>query len=167
MKLQLKLYEVADELTALLDQVDPETGELPPEIDAVTANFKTKCAGVAASVLNMKQEVAMRKELIKKLQQANRAAENRMASLQNYLKHQMDRTGINEIKALDASFKVSFQKERDESVEVYDERLLDKSCLRLVPEKYEPDKEAIRNLIKAGVEVQGARLVKKDRLVIK
>ena len=163
----MKLYEISNELVSLFDKVDPETGELPPEIDAITADFKSKGASVAAHVLNTQAQIEMRKEVIKKLESANRTAEKKVKNLKEYLMHQMNRTGITEILANDATFKVSLHKERDTSVEIYDERLLEPRCLKLVPERYEPDKTAIRNLLKAGVEIQGARFVKKDRLEIK
>jgi Siphovirus Gp157 len=48
---------------------------------------------------------------------------------------------------------------------VYDESLLPESLMR-VKVMREPDKTGIKAAIKSGQDVQGARVVKRDRLVI-
>lgn len=162
----MKLYEISDEMVALLDQVDPETGELPDQLSSVTADFKNKGQNVVAYSLNLEALIDKRKEVIRKLQVMNKVDENRIASLKGYLQHNMQRTGISMIEANDGSFKAHLLRERDASVEVFDEKQVPELYIR---EKVvrEPDRRLIGQAIKDGFEVPGARIVKRDRLEIK
>lgn len=161
-----KLYQISDELVELLDQVDPETGELPAQLDLITADFKAKGENVVAYTLNLEAVIEKRKELIKSWQAMNKADESRIASLRGYLQHNMSKTGIKEIEAVDGSFKARLLRERDASVDVYDERQIPDLYMR---EKItrDPDKKLIGQALKDGFDVPGARIVKKDRLEIK
>jgi len=161
-----KLYEISDEMVALLDQVDPETGELPEQLSVVTADFKSKGQNVVAYTLNLDSSIAQKKELIKKLQASIKADEGRIASLKGYLQFNMDKTGVLEIVANDGSFKARLHRERDASVDVFDERQLPELYLREIPAKYEPDKKLIKQAIDDGFDVPGAKVVKRDRLTI-
>ncbi|MBM6697109.1 siphovirus Gp157 family protein, partial [Bifidobacterium pullorum subsp. saeculare] len=55
---------------------------------------------------------------------------------------------------------------RDESVEVWDSAQLPRDYMRETV-KVEPDKTLIKKAIKDGFDVPGAKLVQKDRLVLK
>lgn len=163
----MKLYEISNEMVDLLNQVDVETGELPEQLAVITRDFSGKSANVVAYILNVTAEIEKRKELIKKLNEKVKTDENRISKLKDYLQYHMSRTGVTKIEANDLSFTAKLLRERDETVEVYDERLLAKEYLRNIPERFEADKISIRKALKAGHEVQGARLVRKDRLEIK
>lgn len=163
----MKLYEIADEMVNLLDQVDPDTGELPEQLLEVTQDFKSKSASIVAYCLNLDAVIEKRKELLKKVQAQVKAEENKIKSIKEYLAFQMERTGISKIEANDLSFVARLHLGRDSSVEVYDEKQLPESMLRIIPEKKEADKKLIREQILAGNEVPGARIVKKNRLEIK
>jgi hypothetical protein len=59
-------------------------------------------------------------------------------------------------------------RERDESIEVFDESMVPAVYMNVPePPAPKPDKAAIRRAIKAGQDVPGARIVKRDRLEIK
>lgn len=165
--MNINLYKTSAKIQQLFNAVDPETGELPENVPALMHRFKYHAVSAVAQIMNAKAEIQVRKEHIKKLQDDLKAVEKRTAAFEKQLEEAMLRSDITEIQAKDFSFKAKLHRDRDEKVDVYDERLLPKDLLRVVPERYEPDKVAIRNLLKTGKEVQGARLIKKNRLEIK
>lgn len=162
-----KLYEITDEMNDLFDQVDPETGELPPQLALVTADFKSKAQSVVAYFLNEQADLEKLEELLKKLQAKKKRIEGRAQWFKNYLFDNMKRAGISKIEANDLSFKAEIKKDRDSYIEIYDEAQIPKRFMRIVPKKMEPDKKLIKEQILKNKEVKGARLVTKDRLEIK
>ena len=74
----------------------------------------------------------------------------------------MEEFGINKIKS--ETLQLSFRK--SESVEVFDESLVDEK-FKKVKTEISLDKTAIKNAIKNGEDVQGAKIVEKNNLQIK
>lgn len=164
---QITLYEAADEYIAVLDNVDPDTGELPPEFGDVHALVTTKAAAVAAYILNSESHVQMVEAAANRLAAKAHAMDRRAEHLRTYLRLHMARTGITEIKANDGTFKIQLQRERDVRVEVFEPATVPAQYLRQPPiPTPQPDKAAIKKTIESGVDVPGARIVKNDRLVI-
>jgi len=145
----ITLYKAAEEFAAALDQIDPETGELPAEYGTARELVERKSAAVAAYIAQREME-AMRA---------------RAAHLRRYTADCMRTAGISEIASEDRLLCVRLYPERDESVEVYDESLLVDRYMRVKIVR-EPDKVGIKAALKSGRDVQGARIVKRDRLVI-
>lgn len=165
--MSIKLYKAADEVVALLDSYDPDTGEYPPEFENALAVLKDKGQSVVAYILNQEAINTMRKEHVRKIRADIKSHERRMEGLKSYLRHNMARTGIKEIKADDGTFTAQLLPERDASVEIYDERQIPELYLREIPAMHEPDKRLIAQAINDGFDVPGAKIVKKDRLAIK
>ena len=165
--MQIKLYEAADNVVAMLDSYDPDTGEYPQEFNDVLDVLKNKGQSVVAYMLNVEAEIEARKQHVENQQVQIKAAEGRVRGLKAYLQFNMARTGINEIKANDGTFKARLLRERDTSVDVFDENQLPDVYLRETPARYEPDKKLIAQAINDGHNVPGARVVKRDRLEIK
>ncbi|MNL55341.1 hypothetical protein D3C87_1787490 [compost metagenome] len=93
---------------------------------------------------------------------------SRQEKLREYLALNMKRTGIHEIAANDGTFVARLYIDRDESVDVYDEKQIPASFMsKPKPPEPKPSKAEIKKAIKAGTEVPGARIVKKDRLELK
>ncbi|SPA24541.1 Siphovirus superfamily protein [Cupriavidus taiwanensis] len=162
----LTLYQAAEDVVALLDAFDPETGEFPEGFQAALDQFKAKSHSVIAYMLNRDAEVDAIDGAIKRLQDRKKSLTRRNDWLREYLKTNMRAAGITEIAANDGSWKAKLQLERDSSVEVYEEGLLPPDYLREIPAKYEADKKLIAAAIKDGHDVPGARIVKRDRLTI-
>lgn len=162
---KVTLYALSDSMIDLLDQVDPETGELPEEFGSVRALVEDKAAAVAAYIANTDQHVAGMKAALKSAQARVGQAEKRADRLRAYLADCMARTGIKTIEAADGLLRVRLYPGRDESVEVYDAALLPAELIRRKVSE-EPDKTAIKKAIKEGRDVQGARIVARDRLTI-
>ncbi len=165
--MQITLYKAAETVRELLEQIDPETGELPPEFEQARAIVATKAQAVAAFVLSNNAEADMVEAHAKTMLERVKSARKRSDWLKQYLTGHMQVCGITEIKSDDGTFKASLAIGRDESVDIWDEAQLPMNYLREIPAKTEPDKTLIKRAIKDGFEVPGARLVTKDRLTLK
>jgi hypothetical protein len=164
--MNITLYKAAENVRNLLEQIDPETGELPAEFEKAQALVASKAQAVAAWVLSNEAEADFVEEHAKKLLDKVRAARKRSEHLRAYLAQHMKLAGITEIKSDDGTFKAKLEIERDQSVDVFDETQLNEGLMK-TKMTLTPDKTLISLAIKSGQEVAGARIVKKDRLTIK
>ena len=163
--MNITLYEAAKELESVLDLIDDD-GVIPDKTAAALAQFEGKGVSVAAYILNCEAQAQLIQEAAKKMQDRAKASKNRAESLKQYLKMNMQKTGITEISC--PEFKVKLEIARDKSVEIYDANQLKKDYLRYKPAPPpEPDKVLIKKAIEDGFEVAGARIVKNDRLTFK
>lgn len=165
--MQVSLYKAAQDVRELMEQIDPETGELPPEYEQARAVVAKKSQAVAAFILENDAQADMVEQHAKALMERVRTARKRGEWLREYLRTHMAATGILNIKADDGTFSAVRHPDRDESVEVFDARQLPQDYLREIPAKHEPDKTLIRKALKDGFDVPGARLVARDRLTLK
>lgn len=163
----ITLYNAAETVRHLLEQIDPDTGELPPEFEQARAIVATKAQAVAAFILTNNAEADFVEQHAKSLLDRVKTARRRSEWLRQYLQAHMKVCGITDIKSDDGTFKASLALERDESVEIWDESQLPINYLREIPAKTEPDKRLIAKAMKDGFDVPGAKLVRKDRLTIK
>lgn len=163
--MNLKLYEIADDVRALMESgFDEETGEMLPELVQALAAFEGKGAAVAAYVLNIESEAEAIAQAAKRITARKRTLDARAEHMRDYLRYNMGLAGIMRIDAADHSFSVTLAPGRDESLVVDDAATFPDSLTRI---KREPDKAAIKAAIKAGEPVAGARLVLRDRLTIR
>lgn len=160
------LYAASAELRDLLEQVDPETGELPEGLEHARNVVAAKSQAVAAFILENEAQADMVEQHAKALMQRVKTARRRSEWLRDYLRQHMSAAGILAIKSECGTFACKLEKERDEAIEVYDDKQVPRDYLRETV-KVEPDKTLIKKAIKDGFEVPGAKLVRKDRLSIK
>ena len=165
--MNITLHQATEQVRDLLDQLDPETGEMPKGFESARAVVTQKAVAVAAYILEQGRGIDGVKEYIKELTAKVKVAEKRQDWLRNYLQDHMAAAGITEIADERGIFKASLAVGRDESVDVFDEAQLPPDYLREIPAKHEPDKTLIKKAIKDGFEVPGARIIKRDRLTIK
>ena len=165
--MNITLHQATEQVRELLDQIDPETGELPEGFDDARAVVTHKAIAVTAYILEADRNIESAKAYIKDMTAKVKSEEKRQDWLRRYLQEHMAAAGITEIKDERGLFKASLAVGRDESVDVFDEAQLPADYLREIPAKYEADKTLIKKAIKDGFEVPGARLVKRDRLTIK
>ena len=163
--MNISLYQAADELEPLLDQID-EDGCISADLGEALKVFEGKGLGVTAYILNCEAQAAMIIEASKKMAERAKPIQTRADRLKLYLLDNMKRTGITEIKC--AEFIAKLDIGRDESVEIFESALVPAMYMN-EPKVMEaqPNKIAIKKAIKEGKEVQGARIVAKDRLTIK
>lgn len=165
--MDITLHAAADAVRQLLDQIDPESGELPEGFEQARAIVATKATSVAAYVLENERQADMVESYAKDLMARVKTARKRSEWLKQYLQSHMTACGVLRIKDERGLFNALLEPGRDEAIEIFDEKQLPQDYLREIPAKYEPDKTLIKLAIKDGFEVPGAKLVKRDRLTIK
>lgn len=165
--MNIPLYKAAAQLSDLLDQVDPETGELPEGLDAARLIVEDKAKAVAAYILEERARAdsveAHAKRLIEKAKSVNKRAD----WLQQYLIDNMLATGIFQILSDDGTYEARLLLDRDVSVEIQNLEKIPPHLLRQVPASFEANKKLISEALKAGTSVPGARLVTSHRFVLK
>lgn len=163
----ITLHGAAEQVRALLDQIDAETGALPDGFEEARALVASRAVAVVAYVLETERQAADVAAYVREVSARLKTAERRIEWLRTYLGEHMNAAGITEIKDERGIFKASLQRERDEAVEIFDEAQLPADYLREVPARYEPDKALVKRALKDGYDVPGARLVLRDRLTIR
>lgn len=163
--MNISLYQAADELAPLLDQIDDD-GCISEELNQALSVFEGKGVSVAAYILNCEAQAQMISDAADRMKERAKPFLNRSARLRQYLSDNMKRTGMTSITS--PEFHVKLEIDRDESIEVFEPKLIPSEFMRTPkPADPAPDKSAIKKAIKDGKEVQGARIVAKDRLTIK
>ena len=158
----MKLYEIDN---AILDCIDTETGEVIDidKLNELQLERDTKIENVACWIKDLKAEAEAIKAEKQALADRQKAAENKAESLKKWLAYALDGE-----KFKTARCSVSFRK--TESVEVTDEGLnnLMKEHDELLTYKApEPNKTAIKQAIKDGLNVDGVQLVQNVSTIIK
>jgi len=165
--MQITLYQAADSVRDLLDQIDPETGELPEGFEQARALVATKAQACAAFILDNEAQADMVEQHAKSLLDRVKTARKRSQWLRQYLSSHMAAAGVMSIKSDDGTFTAKLDIGRDESVDVWDAAQVPADYMREIPAKSEPDKTLIKKAIKDGFDVPGAKLIAKDRLTLK
>lgn len=165
--MHITLHKATEQVCELLDQIDPETGELPDGFEDARAVVIHKAVAVTAYILEADRGIVSAKEYVKDLMAKINTAEKRTKWLRKYLQEHMVAAEILEIADERGIFRASLAIGRDEAVDVFNEEQLPAEYLREIPAKHEPDKTLIKKAIIDGFDVPGARLVKRDRLTIR
>ena len=158
----MKLYEIDE---AILNCIDTETGEIidADQLDKLTMERDTKIENVACWIKDLKAEAEALKAEKQALAERQKVAENKAESLKKYLAYALDGKKFSTAKCA-----VSFR--NTESVEVTEEGLeaLMKEHDELLTYKApEPNKTAIKQAIKDGLNVAGVQLVQNISTIIK
>ena len=98
----MKLYELTHEYRTLLDRVDPDTGELTPEVsqllDDLQDPIECKAENIVKVVKELDGEIEALQAEIERLGDRKRARENTAKSLRTYLVNQLDVMQIEKVK---------------------------------------------------------------------
>lgn len=152
----MKLYEITEqyrELLALADDQDMAQA-VSDTLEAVADDFNKKAEMVSNVVLNFQSDIASIDSEIKRLQQRKTQIKNKEDSLKEYLRMNMERTGISKISC--PLFSITCAKGREVAVVDQTDELPDDYVS--VKTSIEPDKKKITDDLKAGVDIPGARL---------
>lgn len=155
---EMRLYEIDAALEAL---IDPETGEIADfeAFESLSMARDEKIEAVACWVKNLLSDAAAIKSEESALAERRKTAENRAASLKEYLARSVGKG------QKFSTPRCALTWRRSEAVELSDDaKLSDKYLTYKEPE---PNKKAIKEAIKSGLEVPGARLVERKNLQIK
>ena len=158
------LFLIEKEFNDIAQQLIDNGGELTPELEtSLTFNrneFENKAQNYGMVIRSIDAEVNAIETEIKRLTELKKAREKSQDKLKERIAEAMINFGIEKI---DSTFiKLSFRK--SESVEVSD--AVDKEYL-IEKITHSPDKIKIKDAIKSGVDVVGAKLIIKHNLQIK
>ena len=159
---KMKLYEINN---AILNCIDMETGEIidTEQLDKLQMEREKKLENVACWIKDLKAEAEALKTEKQALAERQRVAENKANSLKKYLAYALDGQKFSTSKCA-----VSFRK--TEVVEVTTDGLnnLMKEHDELLTYKApEPNKTAIKQALKDGLNVEGVQLVQNTSTIIK
>ena len=160
----MKLYEINAALEELLNQQDPETGELTcdlEQLDALMMERDEKLEGLALYVKNADAEAKAIREEEKALAERRRSLENKAERAKGFLAEQLAGEKF-------STPKVAVSYRKSEQVEVSMAFFTEESNERFLRFKDpEADKTAIKAALKAGETVPGAELVTNLNMQIK
>lgn len=139
-------------------------------LDGIEQEFEDKAENVAAYIKSLKAEADDLKEEEAALNRRRKVKENQIDRLKDYLLHSMmtiNRTKIDTPKA-----KLSIRNNA-ESVQFDDEERFIRLCLARGQDDYlrykdpELNKTAVKKALQSGMEIDGARLIRTQSLIIK
>lgn len=161
------LYEIAAayradaERLAELD-LDPQT--LADTLESMSGQLEVKAQNVAFVARNIEALAASIKEAESAMATRRKALENRAASLRAYLLRNMQLAGVQKIEGPYLRMSI---KSNPAAVDVFDAAQIPADYMRQPePPPPAPDKTAIKEALKSGVDVPGARLTQSQRLDI-
>ena len=158
----MTIYEIDQ---AIMECIDMETGEIidTEQLDKLQMERDTKLENVACWIKDLKAEAEALKNEKQALAERQKVAENKAESLKKWLAYALQGEKFKTSKCA-----ISFRK--SEAVEVTDEGLnnLMKEHDELLTYKApEPNKTAIKQAIKDGLNVAGVQLVQNTSVIIK
>ena len=148
--------------------INAETGEMSQDKNQLaiwnqelTQDLKNKSANIIAVVRNQELTIEALDTEIERLKGLKKLRENQLNKFKDYIKNVML---VNQIEKIDTVLgTIKFTKST--STEIYDESLIDKKFIEIVTTE-KISKEKIKSTLKAGEEVQGARLIVNKNLKV-
>lgn len=164
----LSLYEISTDYLQALDAFTDPEADIPMEaaidtLEGIEGQLQDKAVNVAKFMQNLDATAKAIKEAEQQMARRRRAIENRARWIKDYLKQNMEASGITKIES--PWFRLAVQK-NPEAVEIFDEASLpDDFKSEVVTVKI--DKAAIKQVLRDGVHVPGAMLTQGTRLAIR
>lgn len=150
----MRLYDLTSDLIEL-ESLDLDDKSIADTLEAVSGEFNDKAVAILKFTENMNGDIDCLSNEIKRLQERKKVIENRKAKLREYLLYNMEKSGVTKIEC--PFFTASIRK-GSESVEIENGELLPDEYVTVeVVEK--ADKNAIKRDLRAGKEINGAKLV--------
>jgi hypothetical protein len=165
--MNLSLYALTEEFKTAMSRLE-ESGfddqTVADTLEGLKYPLEVKAQNVAAYALNLEAEADAIAQVETRISERRKSIQAKAVKMREYLKANMDRVGITEIKANDGSFCAKIKK-NPPSVVIESEIRLPKQFVKSeVITK--PDKTAIKKALQAGENVPGARLEQGTRLDI-
>ena len=168
----MKFYDVAkdyiERMEYLEQGINSETGEITEDsnqlaiwTDELTQDLKDKSVNVIAVIRNQELTIEALDTEIKRLKVMKEAREKALNKFKTYIKSAMLVNNIEKIETTIGTIRFT----KSISTEIYDESLIDKKFIE-IETKEKISKEKIKAALKAGEEVQGAKLVENKNLKI-
>ena len=162
------LFDIAREYREAADKLADL--DLPPEaiedtLESLSGDLEVKATNTAFVIRNLEASAAAIKEAEAQMAARRKAIESRAARVRDYLLANMMVAGIQKIEC--PFFRLAVR-DNPPAVEVYEPGLVPSEYMRRPePPPATPDKTAIKEAMKAGIEVPGCKLTVSKRLEIK
>lgn len=162
------LFDIAREYREAADKLADL--DLPPEaiedtLESLSGDLEAKAQNTAFVIRNLEASAAAIKEAEAQMAARRKAIENRAARVRDYLLANMMVAGIQKIEC--PYFRMSVR-DNPPAVEIYEPGLIPAEYMRQPePPPPSPDKTAIKEALRAGVDVPGCKLTIGKRLEIK
>lgn len=164
----LSLYVVAAEYRAMVESLmdtQDDAQAIADTIEAESYPLEVKAQNVAYAIRNMEASAAAIKEAEQQMAERRKRIEKRADQVRDYLKTCMELAGVSKIDC--PHFALSIAK-NPASVEIFEADLIPAQYMKKPePPPPAPDKAAIKQAIKDGIDVPGAKLAQGTRLTIK
>jgi hypothetical protein len=165
---RLTLYQLSANYLEALDALTDPEADLPAEVvngtlEALSGELEDKAINVAKFLRNMEATAEAIKSAEADMNKRRRILESRAKWLKDYLKGNMEHTGISTIEC--PYFKLSIQ-DNPSAIHIVDEDAIPDQFKEPVT-TWRINKAAIRDAIKAGETVPGAEMVNSTRLAIR
>jgi DNA polymerase III delta prime subunit len=161
----MRLFEISEQLERIIFDSTDENGEISDEgLEAITeieGELKQKATNVALYVLGEIAEAKAVDEHVKRLQERVRSHKKRAEKLKKYLEHTLLHDLGQEV-IDDPRVKIAWRK--SQAVVVDEDAALPPELTRV---KVEPDKVAIKERLKSGLEIDGCELEDRVSMVLK
>jgi len=154
-----QLYKLSEQHRELQDMVssgDMSLDELKDTFDGLGGEFNEKAISLVHVVQNMDSDTSEIDTEIKRLQARKKAITNRQDSMRDYLRTNMEASGISKIEC--PLFSITLAKGRDLVVIDDQDQIPDEYIEVSVVQK--PDKREILAKLRAGEDIPGARIEK-------
>ena len=162
----LALYELSQGYQNILSLVDEES----PDIDILNAltviegAIEVKAGNIAHIIKTLETEASFIKEEEKRLSLRRKSRENTVINMKQYLQSEMEQMGLDKINCATRTISIQVN---PPAVQIIDEDVIPGKFLTLIPEHYEVNKKLISEALKAGEEVNGAKLSRGKSLRIR
>ena len=165
--MNISLYKASQDVQNKIALCVDEDGVIDTDkLDAIECTFKERAVATVAVYKGKGHTLETLKSYLVEIQDRIKREEKNQERLKDYLHACMLLTGTEKVTSDDGLLTVTLQRDRDESVEI-DEGVEFPLSLCADPKPPAPSKAKIKAAILAGEAVQGARIVRKDRLQIK
>lgn len=158
------LYEIAkDYKDALEELTDIEDEAVVDTLEGLKGTLETKSENIIKYTQNLNSTIHAMKEAEKSMAERRKKLEKKVLGIKQYVKNVMEENQINKIETV--NFDLSIRKNPPKAV-IEDQEMIPKDFVEThVTEKININK--VKEELKKGASVQGARLVQKTRLDIK
>lgn len=160
----MKLYELSENMNRIDLMMQEGMEGLEDTLESIDEMFKDKAEGCIKLAISKQMESNAIKMEMDRLKKRADNLDKDAAWLEGYVEREMLRTNTTEIKTTLLTLKLRMT---PPSVVVDDALALPSHLMRTVPATTQPDKVAIKEALKHGVEVPGARLHQELRLAVK
>lgn len=172
-KVQMEtLREISSDYRYIMDNALGEeeiSDEVFEKFKYIDAKFEEKAENIAYIVEELKMKCAVVNKEIDRLTERLVRWNKNIKALQEYVKNEMVYIGKDKIETPIYTIKVR----KSEQTEIDDEFINEakekhlNNLVRVIPEKIEPDKKAIKDYINSGHELNHARIIEKQNLSIR